>query len=596
MKKFFLNLLSSFVGAWIALLAFGVLIFFGIMVLVANIASKSATAESVERHSILKITLSGTIEEVESPSNMDYAMLFMGEMERPQTLSTLVKAIGEASTNKNIDGIYLDCHGASADFATLNALRLKLSEFKESGKKIYAYGENFSLGDYYLASVADSVFMNPQGTMDIHGIAGTIPYMKGLFDKLGINFQVVKVGTFKSAVEPYILTEMSGPARAQLDTLYSNIWSYMKGEIIKSRGMQLGSIDSLINRDNISLASPDFVVKSKLVDKIVSGRIMNDVFANLTGKDKDDVNYVSPQLLAQQTDWGSAYGSGKQIAVLYACGEISENSKNGINCYDLVPQIIELADDDDVKGLVLRVNSPGGSVFGSAEIAEALQYFKSTGKPFCVSMGGYAASGGYWISADAERIFADPLTVTGSIGIFGLIPEGSQLLEKIGVNMQTVSTNPGQPFPSLFKPLTPEQYSAMQAYVERGYNQFISRVAKGRKMTETKVRSIAEGRVWDGMTAKKLGLVDELAELDKAVEWAAKKAKLNDNYEVGVYPQLEMNVFDFIPQPASVALANAIKEKLGSEIDTRLLNHAIEVVSRRPVQARMIPIDIAGMN
>lgn len=594
LKKFFWNLLSSFVGAWIALLGFGILIFFVIVGLVARIGmSSSSESVKLSKHSVLKISMSGVIDERETQPEVDYMSVVQGGVEKSQSLNTLVKAIEEAKENKNIDGIYLECEGASAGFATLDALRNALVDFKTSGKKIYSYGEYYTTGDYFVASCSDSVFMNPEGSMSLAGISGSIPYFKDLFDKLGVKFQVMKVGTFKSAVEPYTMSEMSQPARAQLDTLYGNIWSRIKSSIADSRGIKSADIDRLVNQVHIMFAPQKAAVTGKLVDKLIPTRLVDAVFARLTGKDEDDVNFVTPEFMVAQTDWGTAYKAKKQVAVLYATGEISEAAGAGINCHKMVPQIIKLADDDNVKALVLRVNSPGGSVFGSSEIAEALQYFKSKKKPFVVSMGDYAASGGYWISADADRIYANPMTITGSIGIFGLIPEISGLTQKIGVNMQTVSTDPQANFPTLFQPMTEEQLGVMQAYINRGYDRFVKRVANGRHIPEAKVRVIAEGRVWDGVTAKNIGLVDELGSLDQAIGWAAKKAGLADNYDVALYPELEPNFWDFLPTASTAALFESVSKVMNPALDPRLANHAVEVMTRKPVQARMIPIDLA---
>ena len=597
LKKFFWNLLSSFVGAWIALLGFGVLMFFVIVGLVARIGiSSGADTEKLEKHSILKISLSGTIDEREPKMDMNYITLMRGEVEKAQSLNTLVKALEEAKENKYVDAVYLDCGGVSAGFATLDALRKAIIDFKSSGKKVYSYGDFYSTGDYYVASCADSIFMNREGSLALQGISGTIPYMKGLFDKLGINFQVIKVGTFKSAVEPYIMDEMSGPARAQLDTLYGNIWNHLKKEMAGSRHISVSAIDRLINEDYIMYATPETAVKGKLIDKTVANREMKAILARLVGKDPEKMNFVSPELLMAQTGWGTAYSEKGQIAVLYATGEISETTKDGINCFNLVPEIVKLAEDDNVKGLVLRVNSPGGSVFGSSEIAEALQYFKSKKKPFAVSMGDYAASGGFWISADAERIFADPLTVTGSIGIFGMIPEASGLAEKLGVNMQTVSTDPKVAFPTLFRPMTEEQLGVMQRYIDRGYDRFVKRVAKGRNLPESKVRAIAEGRVWDGMKAKSIGLVDELGGLEDAISWTAKRAKLGDNFDVALYPKTTPTFWDMLPSASSAAFYEAVAKSISPATDAKIAAHAMEVISRKPVQARMLPLDLAKWN
>lgn len=443
LKKFFMNTLSSFVGAWIALALFGivcVLVFFGVL---AKLGVSESESVDVSKGSVLSINLEGSIEERETPVDINYLTLMQGEIERPQTLSNLVAAIGEAKENKNISAIYLNCKGVSASPATLNALRSALVDFRKSGKKVIAYGGSYMMGDYYIASAADSVFLNPAGIVGLQGLGGTNFYFKGLLDKLGVTVQVVKVGTYKSAVEPYILNEMSAPARAQLDTLYGNMWMEIRKNIASTRKkLSAADIDSLVN-DFVFIEPAERDLKAGLVDRIVYERCVDSIVGDIVGKSKKDLNFVSPSALLSQTDWNDAYGAKNQIAVLYACGEIVDGGGNGtINYQRLVPQIIELADNDKVKGMVLRVNSPGGAVFGSDQIGEALDYFQSKGKPMAVSMGDYAASGGYWISCCADRIFADPLTITGSIGIFGLIPNLKGLADKLGVSPQHVATNP----------------------------------------------------------------------------------------------------------------------------------------------------------
>ncbi len=597
LKKFFWNLLSSFVGTWIALLGFGVLVLIVIIGLVARIGiSSSVSSAKVEKHSILRIDLSGTIDERETNADLDYMTLMRGNVERRQSLATLVTALEEAKENKNIDAVYIECGGVSAGFATLDALRKAIVDFKTSGKKVYAYADSYMAGDYFVASCADSVFLNPDGSMALQGIYGAIPYFKNLFDKLGIQFQVAKVGTFKSAVEPYIMSEMSQPARAQLDTLYGNIWNYIKSEIAESRKIKVADIDKLVDTDLITFAPVGLSVKGKLVDKLVYGRTVKEILGRLVGKDPEKLNFITPSVLTGQTDWGSAYSDDNQVAVLYATGDIAETANAGINCFKLVPEIVKLADDDNVKALVLRVNSPGGSVFGSAQIAEALQYFKSKKKTFVVSMGDYAASGGYWISADAERIFADPLTVTGSIGIFGMFPNISGALDKIGVNMQMVATDPQAAFPTFVKPVDERQMASLQSYINRGYDRFIKRVAKGRRMSEAKVRTIAEGRVWDAVTAKEIGLVDELGGMRDAIRWAAKKSGLGENYDVALYPKYEPGFWDFLPDASNASLMEAVASAMNPALDPAYSRHAVEVLTRKPVQARMIPIDLAKCN
>lgn len=594
LKKFFLNMLSSFVGAWIALVLFGVVAVMVVVGVVSKIGASSATNESISKGSVLTIELSGAIAERETPLEFDYISLMRRDVERPQTLEKLVMAIREAKKNENISAIYLKCGGVSAPLATLNALRDAVEDFRESGKPVIAYADSYGMGDYFVASVANHLYLNPGGEVALQGIGGTSLYLKGLFDKIGVSFQVVKVGTFKSAVEPYIMTEMSEPARAQLDTLYNNMWSYVRSEIADSRSrVTMAAIDTLVSRDFVFLRPASDAVKSGLVDKLYYERSMDGVIAKIINKDKDKLSFVSPSTMLGQTDWNEAFASKRQIAVVYATGEIVDGGGAGtIDYQTLVPLIVRLAEDDNVKGMVLRVNSPGGAVFGSEQIGEALDYFKSKKKPLAVSMGDYAASGGYWISCCADRIYADPLTITGSIGIFGLIPNISELSEKVGVSPQTVSTNPEANFPSLFHPMNERQQAAMQRMVERGYDRFVARVAKGRNMKEWKVRRIGEGRVWDAEKAVEIGLVDALGGLQSAVDWVAQKADIIDTYDLASYPQIEPTIWNMIPELSGMQAENALVKALSDDYDLRVVKFAMNVLRRKPVQALMAPVDV----
>lgn len=595
LKKFFLNVVSSFVGAWIALVLFGVVAVLVCIGVVASISASKSTSESVSKGSVMVVKLEGAIEERETPMDLDYMSLLQGDVSRPQTLSSLQVAIEEAAENKNISAIYLKCKGVLASPATLDALRYSLSKFKKSGKKIIAYGDNYAMGDYYVASVADSLFLNPGGEVVLKGVGGTNLYLKDLFDKIGVTFQVVKVGTFKSAVEPYIMNEMSEPARAQLDTLYGYIWQEIRTQIAASRKkVTEDGIDSLVNKDFVMIQPAAFDVKNGLVDRLVYERTMDDIIANMLGKDKKKLNFVSPSLLVGQSNWGTGYTSKNQIAVLYAIGEIVDGGNaSTINYQKLVPIITKLAEDDKVKGMVLRVNSPGGAVFGSEQIGEALDYFKSTGKPLAVSMGDYAASGGYWISCGADRIFANPLTITGSIGIFGLIPNGAELANKLGVHPQQVSTNPDADFPSLYYPLNERQLAAMQEYVERGYDQFVSRVAQGRDLPEATVRRIGEGRVWNAAKANELGLVDQLGGLQTAIDWVADKCDIRSKYDVALYPNVESSMLEMLSELENFNSAvNPLEKVLKGEYEDAIVSLASNVLRQKPVQARMPAVEV----
>ncbi|MDE5652473.1 MAG: signal peptide peptidase SppA [Muribaculaceae bacterium] len=593
LKKFFLNFLSSFIGAWVALGLFvAALVIVGIS-LVAKLGISESSNAGISRHSVMTIDLTGIIEERETPTDIDYMELIRGDISSPMTLTSLTTAIREAADNKDIDMIYLKCGGVSAAPATLRALRNELSEFRKSGKKIYAYADAYAQGDYYVATVADSMFVNPVGTVAVNGISGGVLYYKDLLDKIGVQMQIVKVGTFKSAVEPYISNEMSAPARAQLDTLYGNMWNLMVQEICSSRPLKPAGLNKMIDSDFLQLQDGVFAEQHKLVDKAVYERTMDGRIAAAVGVDEEKLNYVSHSAVAAQSNPLAALSKGKHIAVLYATGEIMEGSKTGINCEALVPVITELADNDDVAGMVLRVNSPGGSVFGSEQIAEALGYFQSKGKPLAVSMGDYAASGGYWISCHADRIFADPLTITGSIGIFGMIPNVAELARKVGVTPQYVATNPEADFPSLLRPLTDTQLAAMQKMIEVGYDKFLTRVATGRKMDKARVAQIAEGRVYDGQMALTLGLVDALGSLSDATEWVKSKLPEKERSKCGIvdYPSVEPGFWDMVRLSTSSELSiSLIKEAASYAPEAESAVEMANVLRRRPVQARIVPI------
>ena len=588
LRRFFLNALSSFLGAWIALVIFGAVCVMVIVSLVAKIGLSQVNQNQVTKDSVLTINLQGEIDEIDTPVDLNYSSLLYGSIEKKQSLSTLKKAIAAAAENRNIKAIYLKCNAIAASPATLNSLRNALLDFKESGKKIIAYGDMLAMGDYYIATAADELYMNPGGNVGLKGLGGFTPYFKGLFDKIGIQFQVVKVGTYKSAVEPFIMEHMSAPARAQLDTLYGNMWNLIMDGISEQRkGITPEKIDSLINDDFIFLRDGKFALNAGLIDGLYYERSMDSVIATNINKKKDEINFVSPSLIVSQEDILNSINVKNQIAVVYAVGEIVDGgSESEINFEKYVPLIVSLADNDNVKGMVLRVNSPGGSVFGSEQIGEALDYFQSKGKPLAVSMGDYAASGGYWISCCANRIFADPLTITGSIGIFGLIPNVEELARKVGVNMELVSTNPDASFPELFKPLTERQIHGMQVMVEEGYNQFVARVSKGRNLSEAKVRRIGEGRVWDAVTAMRIGLVDELGGLQDAIDWVSQDLSL-ENYTVNTYPRFENSFLNFLPDLINVQALENIRTVLGRELSPLLFNRVVKELNRYPVQARM---------
>ena len=543
MKKFILVVCGSIVGTILALLFFMFLAIMSIGIMGACMGGSKKTV-NVSKHSILKLDLGTEITERSGSEPIDMMSVLRNEgLPSSMGLNTLVSAIENAAENDKVDGIYIECNGVSAAPATLQVVRRALKEFKKSGKWIAAYGyEGINQADYYLASVADSIFLNPVGAVDLHGLASITPYMKKLFDKVGVEMQVVRVGTFKSAVEPYMLDDMSDANRLQQEHYLGVIWKEMLDSIAVDRKLQYAALNSLCDSVVVTFKATE-LMKQKLVDKLVYSTEMDNILRARTEVDKDDdLNYVYPE---DQVSDLEEMSIGDHIAVVYAVGEIDGGSsigpaEEGIDSEKLSETIHDLIKDDNVKGMVLRVNSPGGSAFGSEQIWKAVMDFKAAGKPIAVSMGDYAASGGYYISCAADRIFAERTTITGSIGIFGVIPSYENLIEnKLGVHMATVKTNENGDAGAMGKKLTPAQRAALQNMINEGYELFTKRCADGRHVTQDSIKKIAEGRVWDGLTAKQIGLVDEFGGIREAVAWVAKKANLGDDYETQNYPALE---------------------------------------------------------
>lgn len=571
-------MLGTIAGFWISIfLAFLVCM----SVIGAIIASGSDDKPSVEKNSILYLKLDGTIPERVQPT--DVWQMLQDIEANSESLDDIVKSIRLAKDDSKIKGIYIDAYGSAMGTASREEVIEALREFKESGKWIYAYADAYSQGDYLLASLADSVYVNPMGGVDVHGVASQIPFFKNLLDKVGVKMQVVRVGTFKIAVEPFMTTEMSPASRLQTQVMIDSIWNYMTGVITASRGVSTSNVnmwaDSLM-----ALWPQQRLLASKAVDFAQYRRLMENELREKIGiKDDEDLPFVLPsEYMAAQ----KSYSSDKQhIAVLYAVGDIVDSGEGGIVGATMVPDIVKLADDKNVKGLVLRVNSGGGSAFASEQIWDALEYFKSKGKPFYVSMGDMAASGGYYISCGADKIYADHTTLTGSIGVFGLIPDFSNLAtEKLGVTFATVQTNANAAFPSVMTGLSEQQIDALQKSVENTYDQFTYRVAQGRDMSQDSVKMIAEGRVWTGGAALGLGLVDEIGSLNAAVTAIADELGM-DADKVVTYPNIEDK---FFAQFLSKARKNM---DIGNvTLDSRCVN-ILRMLDRlqtmNPVQARM---------
>lgn len=537
-------MLGAFVGTWLAFLIFGIVIFVSGIVMMASMtfSSLKMPVASVSDNSVLVLNLSGSIPERSQKAN--FQDLLEEDYSVPDNLKDILSAISIAKYDSRISGIVVKCNGAGAGFATAKTIRDALSDFRNSGKWIYAYGESLAQGDYYIASLADSIYMNPVGMLDLHGVVSGIPFFKNTLEKIGVEMQIIRVGTFKSAVEPYMLTEMSEANRLQTQTYISNLWNNLTDSIAVSRKIRKEVINQFA--DSLGMFSPaNEVVKKEFVDGLCYVHEFESKVRMALGLSED--TEIPAVTVSELLTTASNTESSNKIAVVYANGAIVvSGDKNGINSSELVPEILDLAKDDEIKGLVLRVNSPGGSAYASEQIWEALEQFKKTGKPFAVSMGDYAASGGYYISCGADRIFAEPTTLTGSIGIYAMVPCMSGLLtDKLGVNFDFVKTNANTDI-STVKPLTEFQKASFQKNVNAGYKLFTSRCAVGRKMNINKLKSIAEGRVWDGMEAKKIGLVDEFGNVTDAVNWVATQAGIIGDYSVSDYPKTKEDFLDLL--------------------------------------------------
>ncbi len=585
LKRFFISMLGTVAGVFISgILAVGVL--FGV---IGAVAGKSLSTETgIKKHSILHLRLDGTLSDRTSmPSLMD---LVQGNDIEALSISDVCAALRLATDDKNIDGVFIDCGDFAAGVAgceeIVNALRYFKADSKD--KWVYAYADSYSQGAYLIASQADTVFLNPIGSIDVHGAASVTPFFKDLLDKVGVRMQIIKVGTYKSAVEPFILNEMSEPARRQQQEYVDNTWFYVADAISFGRKTSLKKVESWADSIcGVWNAKRD--IKEGLADGTCYRREMEKKLRDLTGTDSgDDLPLVEPAAyLEQKGGVLKALDADKEhVAVYYAEGDIVDSGKEGIVGPTVVDDIVKLADNDKVKALLLRVNSGGGSAFASEQIWEALQYFKSKNKPFYVSMGDYAASGGYYISCGADRIYADATTLTGSIGVFGMIPEASELFnDKLGVHFSFVESNPNAAFPTYMRPLTPEQHAAMQKGVDETYALFTKRVAEGRDLPVDSVRAIAEGRVWTGNSALRLGLVDEIGDMRDATAKLAAEVRLPAD-RVVAYPQNEADLWATILRE-SKALDAARAAAGFSPIERRAISVARRLIDQHPVQARM---------
>lgn len=580
MKQFLKFTLATIVGIIITTLL-GFLIFFGVIGAIAGSAEKIT---ELKPNSVYELNLEGRLVDrsEDNPFARAFAEAIGQTTETTIGLDDVLVNIEKAKKDDNIVGIYLKGGSLVGGIASIKEIRNALLDFKKSGKFIVAYADNYSQRIYYLVSVADKVLLNPQGMLELKGLSAQTMFLKNTLDKLGIEMQIVKVGAFKSAVEPLITTKMSDANRLQVTVFMNSIWNTILKEVSNSRKIPVDSLNKFA--DEMMMFQPtEKSLQCKLVDKLVYVDQVDSILkksAKKLGK-KDELVFVSHSEMTKLPD-DSKYDKNK-LAVVYAIGDITDSEGEGIVAKNMVKTINDVAKDSAVKAVVLRVSSPGGSAFASEQIWHALAMLK-TKKPLIVSMGDYAASGGYYISCMADQVVAQPNTITGSIGIFGVIPNIKGLNEKLGFTYDGVKTNKMSDAISVNRAFTPEERDLMQNYVNRGYELFVKRCADGRKMTPDQIKNIAEGRVWTGQDALRIGLVDKIGGLNDAIKLAVAKAKLK-SYNVCEYPAKEDFATKFMKNFGKDIETHFMKAQLGEQYN--MLKQIRNLDKIKGIQARM---------
>ncbi|MCF2614963.1 signal peptide peptidase SppA [Leyella stercorea] len=529
MKDFIKNVLATMVGMFGFFIVMGVI---GMMSIIGMIASGNA-AQNVEKNSVFVLNLSGTISEQGSENPLS---MFTGDNSLNSGLNDILSSIKKAKANDDIKGIYIEAGALATNYATLQEIRNALADFRKSGKWIVAYGDFYTQGAYYVASVADKVYINPKGIVDWHGIGAQTMFYKDFMAKFGVKWEVVKVGTFKSATETFTEEKMSDANRLQTQTFIDGTWRNVCNAVSKSRGISVDSLNSYAD-SYLALQATETLVKAKMVDGMMYGDQVKDAVKKIMKLEKDDD--IAQLTLNDMLNVKDEKVEGSEIAVYYAEGDIVQDPKaatmfgnnNYIASRKVCKDLEDLMNDDDVKAVVVRINSGGGDAYASEQMWHQMSELRKV-KPVVVSMGDYAASGAYYMSAPASWIVAQPNTLTGSIGIFAVIPDLSGLVTtKLGVRFDEVKTNRNSTFGNLMaRPFNAEEKAMLQASVNRGYSLFRQRVADGRRLPVESVEKIAQGRVWLATDALNIKLVDQLGGIDDAVKKAAQLAKLKDYY------------------------------------------------------------------
>ena len=590
MKEFMKIVLGTVVGLFLTFMIISILSILSLAGMMIN----EGMSSPIKDNSILKINLSGTMQE-RAESN-PLAMI-MGEEAEGIALDNALTALDKAAKNEKVKGVYIEAGILGSSPAMAQELRQAIVKFKKSGKWVIAYGDRYSKMSYYIASAADEVLLNPSGSVDFSGMASTLMFFKETLAKLGVKMQVFKVGTYKSAVEPYICTEMSDANREQISSYLGDVWSQVLKDVSKSRKRSEAALNSLADTLTV-IAKAETSVEGGLVDRLCYIDEVKETLRkkmSLDDDDDDELIFTTIDDMAKSESLDDKVDD--QVAVYYAYGEIVDIAAQGgfsqehqIVGSKMVNDLQQLRKDDDIKAVVIRVNSPGGSAYASEQIWREIMLLKKE-KPVVVSMGGLAASGGYYISCPADKIYAENTTLTGSIGIFGMIPDASELItDKLGVRFDGVKTNKMSDLgANLGRPFNEAESAMLQSMVEDGYDLFTRRVAEGRGIPQDSVKVIGEGRVWTGRQGLKIGLVDKIGNLEDAISAASKLAKLKE-YRAVPYPQDDENPFTaMFNKSKSGYLDSQIRETLGEYYSGYSIYKNLR--NMNPIQARM-PFDV----
>jgi len=585
MKDFLKYVLATITGIILLSIVMGILM----VISLVGVAASSASTVAVKENSVFTLMLSGQLQERTEETPLSMLSSQMGQ-EMGLGLDNILNAIHKAKENEDIKGIYIEAGMFSSDSpASAHAIREALLDFKKSGKWVVAYADSYTQTTYYICSMADKVYLNPQGMVDWHGLAANPMFLKDLLAKFGVKYQLCKVGKYKSAPEMMTADGMSEPNREQVTAYMTGVWKVMLNDVSKSRKVSVDSLNAYADRF-VALADQQELVKMKLVDKLIyTDEVKGEIKKLLKIDEKDDIEQLT--LMDMEGVKGSKE-KGEKIAVYYAYGDIVDSETGSMldESHNIVANTVckdleKLMNDDDVKAVVLRVNSPGGSAYASEQIWRSVTQLK-TKKPVVVSMGGYAASGGYYISCAADYIYSEPTTITGSIGIFGMFPDFSGLLtQKLGIKFDEVKTNKHAAFGTMARPFNAEEMALLDQYIGRGYELFRKRVADGRKQTTDQIEEIAQGRVWLGNDALGIKLVDAIGSLDDAVKKAAELAKLKE-YHTTSYPEPGDWIADLLGIASKGSyLDSQMRAALGEYYEP--LQYVKNINKRSAIQARL---------